>query len=165
METSTPPQGAPASVECRAAKDPAVRLLILAAMLLGYGAYCFVDAYIRHLPEKTETINDVLKYWLNHGGGIVLPLLGIVVLVKAVAFLRRKLIADETGIGYVGKDKIGWEEVTSLDTSKFEKKGVLGLRYSRGGKEGTLVLDSWKLNNFRELLKLVEAKVPFALPQ
>ena len=98
-----------------------MRLFILAGMLIAFGAYCFVDAYIRGrfpYPENGD-LNDFIGYYLNHVGGIVLPILGLVPLVWAIVFLRRVLVADDEGIGYVGKDRIPWAAVQSLDASKF----------------------------------------------
>jgi len=138
-----------------------VRLFILAGMLIAFGAYCFVDAYIRGrfpYPENGD-LNDFIGYYLNHVGGIVLPILGLVPLVWAIVFLRRVLVADDEGIGYVGKDRIPWAAVQSLDTSKFAEKGILRLRYRSDGRDATLVLDRWKLRNFQPLVALVESKV------
>ena len=165
MNETTEPQGVPSTVECRAAKDPAVRMLILAAMLLGFGGWCFVDGYVRHLPEKLANINDLATWCLNYVGGVLFPLAGLIVGARMVVFLRRKLLADEKGIGYAGKEKVPWDAFTGMDSSKFKKKGILRLQYASGGTEKVLVLDNWKLDNFRELLQLVETKVRFAIPE
>lgn len=156
MTEQTQSHEVPTRVECPAARDPAVRCFIGAAILIAGGLWCFVDGYVRGLPKETETINDKATWYLNHVGGIVLPLAGLVPLAFGVVALRRKLVADEEGIGYVGKEKVAWTAVRSLDTTKLADKGILKLKYDSGGRDKTLVLDSWKLRNFRELVLLVE---------
>jgi hypothetical protein len=160
-------QQAPTRVECRAAKDPAVRRFIFAAILLGFGIYCLVDAYILKKYPKVDSsdVNAYLAYLLNHYGPFVFIPAGLALVVSAVVFLRRKLVADEEGIGYVGKERIPWTAVRSLDTARLRDKGILGLRYDAGGEEKTMVLDSWKLQSFRELVMLVEKEAPAAETQ
>jgi hypothetical protein len=159
MSEETQSQEVPTSVECPAAKDPAVRLFIVSAMLIGGGIWCFLDGYIKHKPAKVETVNEIATYYTNHVGGILLPLLGLIMLIWGIVFLRRRLVADQDGIGYVGKEKIPWTAVRSLDTGKLASKGILRLRYDSEGTEAVLVLDGWKLQGFRELVMLVEKKV------
>ena len=157
---------APAAIECSATKDPSVRMFIFAAMAGGLGIYCFIDHYIKgeYKYPVPYDLNDYLTHVFNRYGPMLLIPLGLVVLIMGVAALRRKLVADQEGIGYVGKVKIPWSAIGSLDTAKFAKKGVLGLNYELEGTPGKLVLDSWKLTNFRELVALVESKVSPAEP-
>ena len=157
MSEPTPSQAVPARVECPAAKDPAVRLFIVAAMLIGFGIWCFIDRGKYHWNPKGD-LNEKFGYILNHGGAVVLPIAGLVPLVWGILFLRRRLVADEEGIGYAGKEKIPWSAVTGLDSSRLEAKGILYLQYGPGGRR-RLVLDEWKLKNFRALVRLVESKV------
>ena len=161
MNDRTQPQDLPTRVECPAAKDPAVRLFILAAMMLGFGIWCFIDAYLGgKYPWKDQmTLNEKLSYYFNHGGAIILPLAALVPIAWAIVILRRKVVADEEGIGYAGKDKIPWTAVTRLDTSQLADKGCLSLHYEADGPQ-TMDLDGYKLKNFRDLVKLIEAKVP-----
>lgn len=142
------------------AKDPAVRLFIVAAMLLGFGIWCFLDAYVQGKyprPENGADFNAWADYYFNHVGGIVLPLAGLVPLLLALRFLRRPVIADAEGLGYKGGRKIRWEEVGRLDATDLAKKGILRLHY---GPEKPLVLDSWKLTNFKALVDYVDSHVP-----
>jgi hypothetical protein len=161
MSGQTQSQEAPLQVESPAAKDPAVRLFIIAAMLIGFGVWCFVDGYVRKTIKKEDItgINKAATYYLNHVGGIALPLAGLIPLAWGLVVLRRRLVADEEGIGYVGKERIPWTAVRSMDTAKLADKGILRLEYDSGSGQRSLVLDSWKLQNFRELVALVEKKV------
>ena len=152
----------PTRVECPAAKDPAVRLFIGAAMGLALAAYCFVDHYVLgdyQRPGPDGDINDWIGYLFNAYGPFVFGPPGLVLVVWGIVFLRRKLVADQDGIGYVGKHKLAWSDVKRLDTSKFEKKGILRLEYGKDGEERVLTLDGWKLQNFKPLVRLVESKL------
>ena len=149
---------APARVECRATSDPAVRLFILAAMPLAFGVWCLIDRHKHPWPETWDlpNINAVGGYLLNNWGPFVLFPLGLVVLYFAVRFVRRVLVADEEGIGYAGKDKVRWEDVSKLDAAEL-KKEILVLE---SGGQAVLKLDGWKLRNFRDLVAFIERRVP-----
>jgi hypothetical protein len=149
----------PTSVECSAAKDPAVRLFILAAMMVGIGVWCLIDMHNYPYKSISEDLNGFFTYVFNHYSPIVLLPLGLLAGLKAVMGLRRRLVADGEGIGYVGRQKISWSAVKSLDSAKLASKGILNITYDAGEGERTLVLDSWKLQNFRDLVRLVESKV------
>ena len=152
----------PTKAECSATKEPAVRLFIVAGILIGFGLWCAFDVHVKKKYEWKEDANtsEVFSYWFNHAGTFVFPLLGLIPLGLAAVSLRRKLSADDEGIGYVGKEKIPWSAVRSLDASKLADKGIIRLHYEAGGKEKTLKLCSWKLQNFRLLVQIVEKKAP-----
>jgi hypothetical protein len=162
MTDQEAPPNVPSEVHCLASKDPAVRWFIFAAMLIGFGLWCAIDHYYRgkyNLPTDREPdISDKAQYWFNHYGPFVLVPAGLICLGFGVASLRRTLHADQEGIGYVGREKISWDDISGMDSSKLADKGILTLFY--GEDEKQLVLDSWKLKNFHELIRLVEAKVP-----
>jgi hypothetical protein len=125
-------------------------------MLIGFGIWCFLDLenYPRpDVPLKLENINKWSSYLFNHGGAYVFTPVGVVVLILGIAFLRRRLVADEEGIGYLGKRKIPWDRVERLDAANLQDKGILDLYYGGGRK---LSLDSWKLQGFKELVTIVE---------
>ncbi|MFW6133717.1 MAG: hypothetical protein ACOC8F_07450 [Planctomycetota bacterium] len=148
----------PQSVTCPAAKDPAVRLFILAGMLIGFGIWCWTDLHNFPQPKVSfsEDVNGWAAYLFNHVGAYVLTPLGIIPLVWGFIFLRRRLVADGEGIGYVGREKLRWDEIDAVDAGKLQDKGILILRAG----DRKLVLDSWKLRNFKALVDLVEQHTP-----
>ena len=156
--SQTSPPAAENRVVCPAARDPAVRLFIVAGMLIIFGAWCAYDSFIadKYPYPDDGNINDVAKFYFNRGGGIVLPIAGAVPLIWALVCLKRKLVADAAGIGYEGKPPIPWHSVTGLDASLLQEKGILKVNHA--GEE-PLVLDSWKLTNFKALVAFVEARV------
>ncbi|MGA2265643.1 MAG: hypothetical protein ABSH10_04350 [Phycisphaerae bacterium] len=152
-------QSAAGRVICPAAKDPAVRVLIGAAMALGLGLWMGYDAYVanKYPYPHPYNINDYAKYVLNHYGPFVLVPIGLALVVWAVVMLRRVLVADGEGLGYEGGAKHLWATVTSVDAALLASKGILVLGLQGGAK---LVLDAWKLRNFKELVAFVEAHLP-----
>jgi len=164
MEEGPEPPPAP-PVVCPAAKDPAVRLFIVAVLLLGFGAWCLTDLRPRPRAWDLDHINEVANYLLNNWGPVLFFPAGVVFAVWGVVFLRRTLVADTDGIGYKGRDRIAWSDVKGLDTSQFAKKSILKLQVERGGERDELVLDGWKLQNFKALVRLVESKLPQEVPE
>ena len=164
MTDQTPSQSPAASVECPAAKDPAVRLFILAAMLIGSGIYCFVDHYVRgkYPYLDSPTLNERAGYLFNHYGPFVLIPPGLLFLVWGIVALRRRLVADEQGIGYVGKPKIPWSAITTVDSSKLADKDILIIGHTLEERPAVLKLKGWKLKNFRDMVALIESKAPVA---
>jgi len=154
-ETDTPPAAA-AGVECRAAKDPAVRRFIIAAMMVGFGIWCLTD--LRKAPEAWDLkhINEAAAYLLNNWGPWLFFPLALVVIVATIIALHRKLTADAQGLGY-GDKRIAWSDITAINAKLLESKGILRIETSRGK---AMTLDSWKLQNFKALAKFIEDHVP-----
>ncbi len=153
-------------VECRATKDIAVRLFIVAAMLLALGIYCTYDGYFAKDEKGNdkypygapgENINTWATWAFNHYGPFIFIPAGLVLAFLAARSLTRHIEADDTGIGYLGKDKIPWGQVTSLDASKLKDKQILHLHHGDGGQ---LTLDAYKVTNFKDLVAFVETHVP-----
>ena len=153
----TPPE----QVVCPASKEPAVRRFIIAAIFAGFGLWCVMDwhnpKYRRPEDWSFKNINRVAGHVLTHYGPFVLIPAGLVVAAWAALRLRRKMLADGEGIGYAGAEKIAWGQITKLDASRLASKGIVVLHY---GQDGALKLDSYFLQNFRDLVALVERKVP-----
>jgi hypothetical protein len=149
---------APQRVECPAAREPAVRRTIVAAALIGLGLWCYMDRnkYTRPDDWSLKNVNDVSRYVFNNWGPYAFLPAGVAVLIWMAAGMRKKLIADEEGIGYDGSEKIAWDEVQKLDARKIQSKGAVTL-YT---EKRRLVLDSYYLTNFSELMALVEHRVP-----
>jgi hypothetical protein len=145
-------------VECPATREPAVRKVILAALLIGFGLWCYLDRGKYPKPEdwSLKNINLIGGYVINNWAPMVLLPLGVLILIWMAVGLRKKLLADGAGIGYAGGRKIAWGEVDKLDASRLQSKGLVVLH--AGGRR--MVLDSYYLANFRDLMALVERQVP-----
>ena len=160
-ETSASEPATPRHVVCPASKEPAVKKFIIAAMLLGFGVWCYTEwdnpKYRKPDDWSLKNINKVAGHVLNHYGPFVLVPAGAIIAIWAALGLRKKLIADSEGVGYAGSEKVPWEKITKLDASRLRSKGVVVLHY---GRNRALKLDSYFLRNFCDLVALVENKVP-----
>lgn len=152
----------PAQVTCPAARDPSVRKFAVAGLLIAFGIWCLRDGYfVTKKDEGVDELNKKAFLMFNRSAGIALPPIGLVFLVWGLRDMRRVLVTDDDGIGYVGKKRIAWSEVTALDATD-AAKGLIRLNYRQDGQEKTLVLDRLRLRNFRELAQLLENRLPVA---
>jgi hypothetical protein len=147
-------------VECRASNDPFVRRLLISVMILGGATWITVDHYVMGNYTKRADFNDNVAFLFNHYLPFVLAPLGLVLLGRALVEYTRRLVADEKGIGYAGKEPIVWGQITRIDAALLGPKGLLILHYTQDGQEKTLKLDSYYFRNFRDIVTLVERYVP-----
>jgi len=153
--------GAIEIARCKTATDPAVRMFIGTLMLLGFAVYCFVDAVPPPDSWSMDQINPATEYVLHIAGPWTFGIPGLILAAWAVLFMKKVLVADSEGIGYQGKQRIAWSAVTRLDAKDLQSKGILVLHFKSDDEAGgKLVLDSWKLRNFRDLVAVVEKNVP-----
>ena len=146
----------PEQVICPSARDPAVRWVLLALLLIGAAAWCIHDSPNYPKPEPFD-LNKYLGWAFNHFLPVVLLAAAAAVIVRVVVFCRRRLVADGEGIGYAGKARLPWERITRVDARRLKSDGVLLLH---AGDEVKLKLDSWRLRNFRQLVAFIERRVP-----
>lgn len=141
-----------------ASKDALIRPLIIAVALIGVGIWCYSDRSSYPAPEawNVKHINDAAGYVLNHiiGPYLLIPL-GVIFGIYALMMSRRKVVADEHGIGYAGKDKLSWSDIKNVDASRLQDKQILYLEHVAG----KMKLDGYKLDNFKPLVEMIEAKV------
>jgi len=148
-------------IMCPSKSEPFVRLFIIGGLLIVIGIWCFVDRGKYGPPTAWDFphLNEVAGYLLNHYGLYVLGPLGALCIYWGQRVRNRLLVADDDGIGYVGKEQVPWSEVARLDASLLKEKQVLRLVLTSGKK---MSLDGWKLANFRELVAFLEKKLPDA---
>lgn len=149
-------------VECPARPDAATRPLLIAAIFIGFGLYCFTDwGNEKYAPPEAwtmEHINQIGNHVLTYYGPFVLIPIGLISLVVAIRILRRKIVADATGVGAPGK-QVPWSAVKKLDASQLKDKQILKLQHGQGEE---LVLDGFNIKNFKELVAFVESHIPDA---
>ena len=146
-------------VVCPPTRDTAVRSFILAAIAGGFAIWCILDwpNYSRpDAPLSLQTLNDYAGWALNHFAPFILLPLAVVAVVVGLRSQKKVLVADEAGIGYEGRDKVAWSDVTMLDARKLKDKQILDLHHD-GGR---MRLDGLKLQNFRPLVAFIETHVP-----
>lgn len=153
---------APSQAEAPAAFDVALRPFIVAAMTLGFGVWCVIDAYVRNLYpyskyEESGNINDYMSFAFNHYAPFVLIPIGLLALVYGIVLLQRKAVADEQGLFKTGHDKIAWNQITRLDASKLASDKSLVIHHGQGQ---TLVLHGRDHRNFADLVAVIDRYVP-----
>ncbi len=149
-------------VVCPAVLDLAIRPLVLAVALVAFGIWCAMDQQ----PHKplSEDMNAWLTWAMNFYGQFGFPALGLIPLYFGIRALRRKMIADEQGVGFEGKEKIAWSSVTGLDAGELQSKQILVLLHGDGQR---YTIDGFDLrkDSFRQLVDFVEAHVPQTEPE
>ena len=153
--TDTSGQTTPDRLECMPTKDPIVRLFILAAMLIGFGLYC----YMTRTPYKPagEDLNAFLSWVMGEYGPFVCIPPGVLVAMAAFLAARKRLVLDARGIGYAGQEQIAWAAITAVDASRLQAKGLLFIHHAQGK---TLRLCDWKLTDFKPMVAFLEAHLP-----
>ncbi len=147
------------SVSCPAALEPPIkRWLIPAIALLGVGVWCLNDAGTIKEPQEwsLKHANDVANYVFNHWGPYVFLPIGALLAIGGWLKAKKMLQADSEGIGYAGRIKTAWSKITKLDASRLSN-GYLKLVFD---DDNTLLLDSWRLKNFKEMVAFIETHVP-----
>lgn len=137
-------------VECVATKEPSVRVFVVAVLCIAFGLWNANDAFVN---PKYSGVNHAF----NVVAGVALPPLGLILLGYGVRMLRRRVVADAEGLGWVGKEKIAWGQITRLVV---RGKELFDVHYEKDGASSVLKLDAWKMRNFAELVKLIESKTP-----
>ena len=143
-------------VICPATKEPSIRVFIMALMLLGFAIYCFIDQAKYPYPTEFALNNDTVGYVLNHWSPYVFIPTGVVLAGWGVVLLRRRVQAGEKGIGHIGGEMIPWHDVMSIDATRLKSKGLIHIDTIKGRR---LTLDSWKIQDFRQLLEVIEKNV------
>ena len=142
---------APEVVECPLATEPLVRSGLIIALVLGYGLYSIYELAVGKYDRATQA-----TYWyFTVACAVLLTPAGLVVVGLLIRRLRRRLVADSEGIGYVGREKIGWADVTKLVIGG---KGLVDLHYQADGQEEVLTLDSYYLKHYDALMAIVDAR-------
>ena len=149
-EPDQPTSQIPDNVTCPPTKEPSVKMFIITAMLLGFGAWCVYDLVMQKIPEGPSRAFNLVC-------AVVLPPVGIAALVYGIWLLTRTFVADQDGLAYNGQDKVAWANVRKL---VLRGKGLLDIYFTQDGEEGMFKLDSYKMQNFAELVSLIEAKTP-----
>jgi len=151
-------------------KDPAVRMLIVAVMALGFGLWCVYEAYISNdpdviakyqvlpadLPEK-DLFSAKLTLWFNRTCAYLLPVVGLVFLGLGVRQMCRRLSMDDAGI-HAGSETVAWADIREIDATELKKKDILHVLHGNG----KLKLDGylWQKGDFQKMVALVEQRVP-----
>jgi len=135
-------------------------ILIIAAVLVGVGAWFAYDGYKNEDFINKHTIDGVADSTLNFnrkappfmiGAGI---LLGIYfVMVKG-----KKIIAGENGL-VCGKVEIVYDAIEKINKTHFDSKGFFVITYSQDGQNKELKLSDRTYDNLGAVLDQIVSKI------
>jgi hypothetical protein len=144
-------------IEAPSSSDPFIRKMIIALVVLGFGIYTIIDHYFLGNFKDDPDFNLHMKFLFNHYIPYLLVPMGLAILVLAMILRSRRLQADGNGIGYAGKPRIAWNEITKVDATLLAEKGLLTIFYGQGKK---WKLDSYNFRNFKAVVAFLEKHVP-----
>ncbi len=109
-----------------------------------YNANGIVTAAPIWKDGRRSEVDIMTQRWL----GYVLAPLGFILIVRLIAMAVRGATLSDEGLKPSGGPLIPYEAMTGWDVTDFEKKGRIRLAYVLNGKEGSCVLDEYKLKAF-----------------
>lgn len=78
--------------------------------------------------------------------------------------LTTKVTLDDEGLTVRGKPVVPFDSMTSLDTSRFRKKGFVDLSYTVSGADKTVRLDEYVIRDFRPIIAAICSRGGFENP-
>ncbi len=127
-------------------------------LTLGATIYCYYDGWI-----SEKYFNEPSNLWFNRIGSVVLAVAFVVLVIGFFVILKTRIAADDDGIDVNGKAKIPWKDIAAIDDSNVEK-GLVNILYTIDGQEKKWVADSYKIDQFDELLDVISRHRPDLLP-
>lgn len=155
-QTPTDEMIVPIRVECRTTTEPFVRMMSVAAMLAGVGVWCIIDQGQYKYVKFSEDESKYLGWAFNYYGQFVFTAVGAAMMIWTVLWSRKRMVADNSGIGYLNQPQIPWDGISKVDAKALRDKGYLYIYHG----QKRLTLDAWKLQNFRDLVLKIEKHVP-----
>ena len=68
----------------------------------------------------------------------------------------RRVGADDEGIVCAGGCRVRYNEIKSIDKSRWDAKSIAVVHYEQNGKAGSIKLDEWKYQGARDVLEEIE---------
>jgi len=95
---------------------------------------------------------------------VVLALGGVASLVMLVRVQQTQVVLDDRGLSYNRQPVITWDAMTGLDTSEYDRKGWVVLKYRTDGGEQSLKLDSYRIAEFDAIVDAICQRKGFENP-
>lgn len=116
----------------------------------------------RVIGESTEkTLSEIrTQQWLAASLGVI----AVVLLFVLMRVWRTHLVLDDQGLSFGRSRPIPWEDMKSLETDRFLKKGWLDLVYQENGTDRRIRLDEYHLARFDEVIAAICAQKGFEDP-
>ncbi|RKY11421.1 MAG: hypothetical protein DRP52_05960 [Planctomycetota bacterium] len=134
--------------------------LIIAAVLIGIGAWFAYDGYKNQDFIKKHTVDGVADSTLafNRKAPPFMIGAGILIGVYFVLIKGKKIIADESQLT-CGKVKVAYDAIEKINKTHFDKKGFFIVTYSQDGQSKTLKLSDRTYDNLGAVLDQIVSKI------
>jgi hypothetical protein len=104
----------------------------------------------RAIGRKTKkSATDIL---IQRSLAVGLGIGALALLWSLVRVLQTRLVLDDGGLSYRGRGPIRWEDMKTLDTRRFAKKGWVDLIHDDHGTKRSLRLDEYHLAEFAAVI-------------
>jgi hypothetical protein len=110
---------------------------------------------IQQQPSESDIRNQKVL-------ALVLGVLAVVILVHFMRIRGTIAVVDEDGLMFHG-ERISWDAMESLDSSRLKAKGEVVLSYRTNGQERAVRLDSYAIEHFKEVVTAICQKKGFEL--
>lgn len=109
-------------------------------------------------PGKLHSEKDIFTQKLL---GFGLAPIGLFMIYYFLVFLNRSVRVDGNQIKAYGGVNITFDDITTIDRTRWAKKGIAIVHYKKDGKAGKLTLDDWKFdrNPTKLIMAAIEANV------
>jgi hypothetical protein len=102
-----------------------------------------------YFDSKAKTASAILTQKVM---GVVCLLLGGVLAVRFLRMALLKTVLTDEGLSLNGIGPITWEEMVELDNSEYQRKAWVYLQHTHAGMPPRAKLDSYRINQFREII-------------
>ncbi len=103
---------------------------------------------LKSLPVANYAKKTATSIAWQKGLGVGLAVFSLIILLHLIRVFRARLVLDEEGLRLTGKAPIAWEDIRSLESDEFEKKGWVDLVCERGSSKRTVRLDEYHVTDF-----------------
>ena len=129
-----------------------------------YAEYRIVDSKVAIKPDvqENEHRSESSILW-QKGIAVCVALLAIYAFTKFWSAVRLRIVVDESGMIYNGRN-IPWDAMRGLKTDQYKDKAWVDLEYNEGASSRLLRLDSLIIQRFHEILQAICDRKGFPLP-
>jgi len=136
-------------------------MLILTAILIGFGIYMYYDGYMHQaFIDKHTSADGTMDHTLlaNRYGWPFVVAGGVFTGILFAVTRNKKVVADERQL-VVGKKVIAYDAIEKINKTHFDKKGFFTITYSDNGTSRDVTLSERTYDNLSAVLDHTVAKI------
>ena len=148
------------AIEAPLSKYKKNNTLIIAAILIGVGAWFAYDGYKNPDFIKKHTVGGVADSTLNFNRKAPPFMIGVGILlgIYFVVIKGKKIVADENEL-IAGSTTVSYDSIEKINKTHFDKKGFFIVTYSQGGQNKELKLSDRTYDNLGAVLDQIVSKI------